>query len=61
MEEPWQQAGSRWNGCASNPNTKGLSETIEGQRRPDRDDIARVLLHFMIVKAVKSDGNPPRE
>jgi len=24
------------------------------ERRPGRDDIARILLHFMIVKAVKS-------
>ncbi|MGP3713263.1 hypothetical protein ACS5UA_20825 [Brucella sp. RRSP16] len=29
---------------------------LRAERKPTRDDVARVLLHFMIVKAVKS-GN----
>lgn len=29
-------------------------DRLRAERRPDRDDVARVFLHFMIVKAVKS-------
>ena len=29
-------------------------ERLRAERRPGRDDVARILLHFMIVKAVKS-------
>ncbi len=35
---------------------KDYRDRLRVQRKPTRDDIARVLLHFMIVKAVKS-GN----
>jgi len=31
------------------------------ERRPGRDDIARILLHFMIVKAVKSEDTVAME
>lgn len=29
-------------------------DRLRAERRPSRDDVARVFLHFMIVKAVKS-------
>ncbi|KAB2784135.1 hypothetical protein F9K97_18840 [Brucella anthropi] len=35
---------------------KDYRDRLRAERKPTRDDIARVLLHFMIVKAVKS-GN----
>lgn len=35
---------------------KEYRNRLKADRKPTRDDIARVLLHFMIVKAVKS-GN----
>lgn len=35
---------------------KDYRDRLRARRKPTRDDIARVLLHFMIVKVVKS-GN----
>lgn len=29
-------------------------ERLRAERRPGRDDVARILLHFMIIKAQKS-------
>ncbi len=36
-------------------------DRLKAERRPDRDDIARVFLHFMIVRAVKSEDRNSME
>jgi len=36
---------------------RAYRDRLKAERRPSRDDIARVVLHFMIVRASKDENN----